>query len=131
VSVWSFISYVLLPLGVVVCACILSGVKFLERIGTGFCKFELRAGELRIRLPLFVLLVSVVCFAGEFFELKRLETHRFKHVDTAELWRSQLWRHQRNWWLSGFCTILWAIVWRFSGLVGRFRAQIESIRKVD
>jgi len=131
-TVWSFISYGLLPLGLIICVFILSGFNFLEKIGRSFCKLEIHIGEMRIRLPLVILLISTVCCLGEYHELTRMANQKQVRLqnlsDIQELWKSQLWRHQRNWWLSLFSMILWGIVWRFSGIISRLRFQLEMLQ---
>lgn len=97
-SVWSFFSYVVLPIAMVMLVLLLSGVQKLEKFGDSLCNVKLKIGQLEIRLPLFFLFFALLYFANEQWALSRLHTTKdLYRTHNIEAWRSQLWRHQRNW----------------------------------
>lgn len=105
-TIWSLITWVFLPLGGVIAACILSGCETLERVGIKMSKMEIQLGFLSFTVPAFVSCISTGCVFGEWAALSRLQTQRLVSMRSSlefnNEWRAGVWRHQRNWYACLF-----------------------------
>eukprot|EP01055_Gregarina_sp_Pseudo9_P000719 Gregarina_sp_Pseudo_9__718@NODE_1458_length_1584_cov_28_869256_g1355_i0_p2_GENE_NODE_1458_length_1584_cov_28_869256_g1355_i0NODE_1458_length_1584_cov_28_869256_g1355_i0_p2_ORF_typecomplete_len147_score24_33Bap31/PF05529_12/5_6e06_NODE_1458_length_1584_cov_28_869256_g1355_i010111451 len=136
---WSFMTYVILGMGISVSFLILSGFQFLERLGEKVCGIAMGCGgkarqhKFKLRLPLLFLIIAVSTVTSEHFALVSLKSRRGDLLATgnssgiAEL-RARVLRHQRNWWISVGAALVWGIVWRFSGIVRRLRDEIQVLK---
>lgn len=136
---WSFMTYVNLGTGILVTFLILSGIQFIENIGNKVCSLALGFGgkarqhKLTLRLPLLFLLIAITAVTGEHLALVNLKYQRAGLMSSnnlsgvAEL-KAKVLRHQRNWWISVGSALVWAVVWRFSGIVRRKRDEIQALK---
>lgn len=130
-TVWSLITWVFLPIGGIMAACILSGYERLEQFGIRCSKIKIHLGFIGLTLPAFISCMSTICVLGEWVALARLNRQRavpFRDpLEFNAAWRAGVWRHQRNCWLSVSCLTLWLIVWRLAALIYAHRQRLASI----
>eukprot|EP00923_Selenidium_pygospionis_P014973 GHVN01025992.1.p1 GENE.GHVN01025992.1~~GHVN01025992.1.p1 ORF type:complete len:177 (-),score=35.23 GHVN01025992.1:278-808(-) len=129
-SFWSFASFVLLPLGAILCLALLCGAKRLECVAHKVCGLKLKVGELLVDVPLVVVILCSVWFIivnQEVTRQKALRATKAVGVDGLQVWRGDLWRHHRNWWLSFATLVVWAVLWRLSALVYQLRLKVDSL----
>eukprot|EP01053_Blabericola_migrator_P007131 Blabericola_migrator_1__7130@NODE_360_length_9432_cov_135_447517_g288_i0_p6_GENE_NODE_360_length_9432_cov_135_447517_g288_i0NODE_360_length_9432_cov_135_447517_g288_i0_p6_ORF_typecomplete_len145_score20_76Bap31/PF05529_12/2e06PepSY_TM/PF03929_16/2_6e02PepSY_TM/PF03929_16/3_5_NODE_360_length_9432_cov_135_447517_g288_i075509 len=133
---WSFMTYGVLVSGLIVTVLIFSGVQLFERLGAAICNLGLGVGGRRkaesiyLRLPLFFLTISTTSLGYENWALQNLMKERNALNSTVGLSeiRAKVLRHQRNWWISIAASTVWLIVWRFTGMVRRYRTEISNLK---
>ncbi|CEM03487.1 unnamed protein product [Vitrella brassicaformis CCMP3155] len=131
-SVWSFIAWICAPIAATLCILLLSGVVMLERLGHALCAAHISIGLARIRVVTFITLVTLVLFAYESVDLQKMRSTQAAaspyQVQMEDRWKMNLWRHQRNWWISLFNITLWIVCWRVSQLIAYYRKRIEQLK---
>eukprot|EP00933_Yihiella_yeosuensis_P037517 TRINITY_DN31484_c0_g1_i1.p1 TRINITY_DN31484_c0_g1~~TRINITY_DN31484_c0_g1_i1.p1 ORF type:complete len:131 (+),score=21.90 TRINITY_DN31484_c0_g1_i1:77-469(+) len=125
---WSFIAYVITPLGILVWLLQLSGVHFLEKSAGMVVGLRLSVGSLRLTLPMFIALFSTIMWISETIQLQN--THGIRTVfgqvnfETDQM-HAKRWRAERNWWILNFNLLLWLTNWRANALMMRLREEKE------
>eukprot|EP01057_Protomagalhaensia_wolfi_P000263 Protomagalhaensia_wolfi_Nauph_80__262@NODE_1148_length_1697_cov_51_161037_g876_i0_p2_GENE_NODE_1148_length_1697_cov_51_161037_g876_i0NODE_1148_length_1697_cov_51_161037_g876_i0_p2_ORF_typecomplete_len147_score16_88Bap31/PF05529_12/5_3e03Bap31/PF05529_12/1_4e07DUF1772/PF08592_11/7_3e02DUF1772/PF08592_11/0_071MMPL/PF03176_15/3_7MMPL/PF03176_15/1_2e02_NODE_1148_length_1697_cov_51_161037_g876_i010931533 len=133
---WSFMTYGVLVTGVAMTALIFSGVQMLERLGAYICSLGMGIGgsppkhRVHLRLPLIASFIAGVTLFMENTTLVYLKQERAKMTTLSGLpdLRARVLRHQRNWWIAVASLLIWAIVWRFTGVVKRYRDEIKRLK---
>lgn len=129
VSIWNVISTVLLPTGLVLCFLMLCGSRTLERLAQRGCGVQLHLGELKLRAPVVIFVICAITFATEWRHLLHEQTLRPPKTDISQsLWKADLARHQRNWWLSLCTCITWAILLRLSPIISALRNELDTVK---
>ena len=131
-SIWAILTWIVLPLGCVVVALILSGLQPLVWLGIRVSKIEIQLGFIVIKLPLLLSFLSGMCVVAEWLALERLKRLKMIALSSNVLgvdyaWKANLWRHQRNWWLSLSSLALWLVVWRLSVLIELQKQRLTTL----
>ncbi|CEM03486.1 unnamed protein product [Vitrella brassicaformis CCMP3155] len=134
-SVWSFIAWICAPIAATLCILLLSGVVMLERLGQAMHSARLTSPSDSPgsgRVVTFITLVTLVLFAYESVDLQKMRSTQAAtspyQVQMEDRWKMNLWRHQRNWWISLSNITLWIVCWRVSQLIAYYRKRIEQLK---
>eukprot|EP00392_Amoebophrya_sp_AT5.2_P015643 g15858.t1 len=106
----------------------LSGVGFLERLGCSICCADVKIGSLKCNILIFFVLLSSIGFCTSLYGVEKYERLRDQgtdHVSLDDRYKLQLFRDQRNWWISGCNLILWLVCWRVQALM-RWKDTIST-----
>ncbi|CAD7935619.1 unnamed protein product [Amoebophrya sp. A25] len=117
---WTFCAYVMFPTACVALFLMLSGIGFLERLGCSICCADVQLGTFRCNILVVFVLFSVIGFGTSILGVEKYEKLRAEgteHVSLDDRYKLQLFRDQRNWWISGCNLILWLVCWRVQALM--------------
>eukprot|EP01068_Selenidium_serpulae_P004719 Selendium_serpulae@DN3716_c0_g1_i1.p1 len=130
ISIWNVISSVLLPMGLALCFLMLCGIRPLERLSQRACGVKLHLGEVKIRAPVVVFIICAIMFISEWRHLVAQKSLRPMKTDLGDsLWRADLARHQRNWWLSLSTCITWAVLLRLAPIISSLRKTLDELKE--
>lgn len=119
---WSFCAYVMFPTACVALTLMLSGVGMLERLGCRLCCVDIMVGGAKLNVMGIMVLLAAIGFVVSLYGVEKYERMRADHVEHASLddrYKLQLFRDQRNWWISGSNMILWLVCWRLQSIMRR------------
>ncbi len=115
----------------------------LERMGCAVCCADVQVGAFRCNVLLFCVLLSCVGFVQAHFGVEKYEKLReggnvassqsssgetitFKDASMDDRYKLQLFRDQRNWWISLCNLVLWITCWRVQRLMRRHQQDRDS-----
>mmetsp|Transcript_63842 Transcript_63842/g.178649 ORF Transcript_63842/g.178649 Transcript_63842/m.178649 type:complete len:125 (-) Transcript_63842:59-433(-) len=115
---WSVITYGVAPLGLLVWALLLSGLKPLQKVSRAVISLNVSVAGVALTLPMLIALFSAIAWVSETVSLFILgdrspSTYQREH----EL--AKKWRLERNWWILNFNLLLWLTNWRVAALVSK------------
>ncbi|CAD7963961.1 unnamed protein product [Amoebophrya sp. A120] len=125
---WTFCAYVMFPTACVALFLMLSGFGPLERLGCSICCADVKVGTMKCNVLVFFVLLSCVGFLTSLYGVEKYERLRKEgtdHVSLDDRYKLQLFRDQRNWWISGCNLILWLVCWRVQALM-RWKNTVTS-----
>merc|ERR1711998_537727 len=122
ITLWTFCAYCMCPTALCVVALMLSGVGFLERLGVKFCGISIGIGRRQINLMLFFITLAALGLAKSLSGISYASHMRAEsslHTDQDDRFKMQLFRNQRNLWITGSNLVLWIIAWRLQSILKR------------
>ena len=130
---WVAVAYFFIPLGLLSCLLLLSGVSRLESWGSALSMSGVTFGRVRLQLDKFCVLVASVLFAIESMKAGKIEDSEIYAGPLMEdRGRMRRWRHERNYWISLYMLTLWSVAWRVAYLIGlSVRKSQNNVEKVD
>eukprot|EP00914_Ancora_sagittata_P010272 GHVO01019858.1.p1 GENE.GHVO01019858.1~~GHVO01019858.1.p1 ORF type:complete len:130 (-),score=11.63 GHVO01019858.1:251-640(-) len=122
VSAWN-LSCGMLAVGLFLMTLILSGFERLERLGGWVCALRIKIRSVAIRVATFAMVFSFVLAVSETMHLMNYTKSFSAQLANDLTTRASRWRHERNWWLSVFNFVIWAVTWRASTVVKKLRSD--------
>eukprot|EP00914_Ancora_sagittata_P010274 GHVO01019860.1.p1 GENE.GHVO01019860.1~~GHVO01019860.1.p1 ORF type:complete len:137 (-),score=13.87 GHVO01019860.1:91-501(-) len=119
ITAWK-IACMMLGVGLILSALVLSGFERLERLGGRLCGLTISINRKSIRVATFAMIFSLTLAAMETLHLMNYQK-TFDADFMIDQKRASRWRHERNWWLSVFNFGTWAVTWRASTVVKNLR----------
>ena len=124
---WTFCAYVMFPMACVCLFLMLSNIGVLEKVGMGICGLDIRVGDaVRINMMFFFCVIAAGGWIVSMLGLEKMEKLRegpdgqgVQHASLDDRYKLQLFRDQRNWWISFTNLVLWLVCWRLQALIKR------------
>mmetsp|Transcript_7946 Transcript_7946/g.14593 ORF Transcript_7946/g.14593 Transcript_7946/m.14593 type:complete len:133 (-) Transcript_7946:142-540(-) len=129
---YKIVSFVVVPVGLVLWVLLLSGFAPLMALADRSLQLEISVTNgVVFSLPMFIFVFSLLLFAHESWEIANLGSSEtdvaFGALQTNQITMSR-WRHERNWWMAAFNLVLWFTNYRL-GALNRIRRLAESPHK--
>ncbi|ETB59720.1 hypothetical protein YYC_03130 [Plasmodium yoelii 17X] len=127
------IVFFILPVGIFLSVCLLSGVVMFQQFAIYIQKksinFEIYSYKITVSISSLISLYSLVRFSFTIFELKKFNEENTDYLNAPNFRNSYLKkiRLQRNFWILLLCTIIWIFFIRFTYLLGYYRGCVKKI----
>ncbi|SCM04314.1 conserved Plasmodium protein, unknown function [Plasmodium chabaudi chabaudi] len=127
------IVFLILPVGIILSICLLSGVVMFQQFAIYIQKksinFEIYSYKISISISSLISLYSLARFLFTLFELKNFNDENIDYLNAPNFRNSYLKkiRLQRNFWILLLCTITWIFFVRFTYLLGYYRGCVKKI----
>ena len=116
---WSIVAYGFVPLGLITCAMLLSGITQLEALAAYVSSFGIQAGSIRLQIDKLCVLIASALFLSEAMRVETAHEAEERQVSSTLQDRARMnrWRHERNYWISLYMLTLWSVAWRVARII--------------
>eukprot|EP00747_Dinoflagellata_sp_TGD_P165125 gnl/TRDRNA2_/TRDRNA2_185997_c0_seq1.p1 gnl/TRDRNA2_/TRDRNA2_185997_c0~~gnl/TRDRNA2_/TRDRNA2_185997_c0_seq1.p1 ORF type:complete len:129 (-),score=22.42 gnl/TRDRNA2_/TRDRNA2_185997_c0_seq1:102-488(-) len=121
---WSATAFFFMPFGLAILVLQLSGIHILEKVAWKINALAVAVGPLRATMPMFFVIISLLSFSYESFELYgRGSSGVSLTLGGTDPEKAKRWRHERNWWIVFMNLVVWFVNWRLGSLIKRLREE--------